>query len=362
MEVAWARNAPVSVAPNHQVYFNTGYKNEASAFIKLNYHLTDALSVFADAQMRIVSFHYNAKVLDIRKDTSKVDDMNWTFFNPKLGVRYMLNDKTAFYGMVGRTSREPTRSDYFQDDFATNALTKQSDVKYETVTDFEFGTNFKSKKLVLNANIFAMEFENQIVNTGQINAVGYYITTNVKSSYRRGIELDFLWKINKYVWLMNSSSFSKNKATEIAQHYSLPDYSDTAITYKNSSLALSPELIINQGIRIIPMSWLYVEANYRYVSMQYLDNSTDKNISLPEFNVIDARIGINLSKWFSYGIPTISIQCNNITSEKYSPSGTTTPYSNTISYDANGKAINGTSSLYFTAATRNVFVTLNWKF
>lgn len=361
MEVTWARNLPAGIAPYHRAYLNTGYKNEASAFIKLSYNLSDALSVFADAQLRMAAFRYRATQMDIRKDTFKVDDMSWTFFNPKLGLRYAVNNRVAVYAMAGRTSREPTRTDYFQDDFATRD-TKQGDIKYETVNDLEIGTQVKSDKLSLNANVFFMEFENQIASTGQLNVYGYYITTNVKSSYRRGAELDFLWKINKFVWLMNSTAFSRNRVKEVAQHYSLPDFSDTAIVYSNTSLALSPEWIVNQGVRIIPLPWLYVEGSYRYVSMQYLDNAQDAALSLPSFSIVDARVGIDLSRFIRNGSPSLSIQCNNLLDAKYTPSGSVQPYTNNISYDANGNAVNGSTPSYFPAATRNFFVTLNLRF
>lgn len=286
-----------------------------------------------------------------------VESMNWNFINIRAGMKYALSRWFDAYAMFGRSNREPTRADYFQDEFPYNDI-KQSDIKPETVNDFELGATFRNKNIFVNANIFDMIFDNQIANTGKLNNYGYAISTNVGASYRRGFEMDWLWKINKYVWLNNSSSFSDNKIDNIDLHYTSANSPDTVISKQNVSAALSPSIIINQGLRIIPLSWIYLQLDYRYVSMQYLDNSNDKNISAPAFNYINARIGFNLKKLLKTGEPMLSVQINNLTNELYSSAGNVQGYTNTIN---SGGQI-GTVPLYFPAATRNFFVTLSWKF
>ncbi len=359
MEINWARLLPPDVKPDHQSYFNTGYKTEISAYAKLTYSLTDRIGLFADMQMRNATFKYRAKDMTYHHDTYSVDDMSWTFFNPKLGLTYQLNNYTGFYFMYGRTSREPTRNDYFQDEFATRDI-KQNELKPETVNDFELGTNIRIEKLALQANLYWMDFQNQIVNTGELNLVGYPITKNVGSSFRRGVEVNLTWKPISWLWLMNSSGFSQNQIKDITLYYTDPSYTSVPYNYKNSSPALSPNIIVNQSIRFIPLNYTYIEFTGHYVSSQYLDNTSNKDLSISDFYFVDARLGLSLKKWIHAGEPAITLQMNNITDQKYTPSGATT--ANSVTYDISGNPTKSSTALFYPAATRNFFVTLTWKF
>ena len=59
--------------------------------------------LFADAQLRWARFRYLGDI--------DLGSVSWTFFNPKAGVRLDLSDRASAYLSVGRTEREPARSD-----------------------------------------------------------------------------------------------------------------------------------------------------------------------------------------------------------------------------------------------------------
>ena len=52
------------------------------------------------------------------------------------------------------------------------------------MTDLEIGYRFKSKKMFANINLYNMDYENQLIITGELNDVGAAIRTNVKDSYK----------------------------------------------------------------------------------------------------------------------------------------------------------------------------------
>lgn len=350
--------------PGQNAFFNTGYKNEISGNLKLNYSVTSKTSAFGDIQVRNVSFNYAPQIMQYRtvyglnNDNLLVENMNWTFVNFRLGVRQQLNENISAYAMFGRSNREPARVDYFKDEHPYSNI-KQSDIKHETVNDYELGATYKNKHLVFNANLYYMDFENQIASTGSLNSYGVAINTNVGASVRKGIELDGVWKINKMFWLTHSSSFSQNTISKIDLHYSdATTLADTVITKNDAVTALSPSVIINQGIRVIPLTWMYAELNYRYVSMQYLDNSSNSGASIPDYNFIDFKMGLSLKKFIKVGEPSISFLVNNLTNQLYTPAGNIQPYTNSI--DSQGKM--GSVGLFYPGATRNFFVSLNWKF
>lgn len=346
--------------PGQNAFFNTGYKNEISGNVKLNYSITSKLAAFGDVQLRNVSFNYSPQITQYRanNDNYEVENMNWTFVNFRLGLRQKINENLNTYAMFGRSNREPARVDYFKDEHPYSNI-KQSDIKYETVNDYELGATYKNKHLVFNANLYYMDFENQIASTGSLNSYGVAINTNVGASVRKGIELNGVWKINKMFWLTHSSSFSQNTISKIDLHYSnATTNADTVITKSDAVTALSPSVIINQGLRVIPLSWMYAELNYRYVSVQYLDNSSNSAVSIPDYNCIDLKMGVSLKQFIKKGEPSISFLVNNITNQLYTPAGNIMPYTNSI--DSQGKM--GSVGLYYPAATRNFFVSLNWKF
>lgn len=357
MEIKWTRVLPNVPLNNHRAYFNTGYKTEVSGFAKMDYKLRDNLHLFADMQLRHTTFRYDGEDLDIRKDDYSVEHMQWLFFNPKVGFRYDVQSTISVYLFAGSTSREPTRFDYFQDDFATRNV-KQDDIKPEQVFNIEAGVDYTRKKLQIHANAYLMKFTNQILNTGQINSFGYSITANVPSAQRSGLEFDINYEVNKFITLTHNSAFSINKIKSIKQFYTKPDFTDTGIVFNNTSPALTPSVIINQGIRFNISKGLFLDVNGRYVSSQYLDNTENEKATLSDFWFIDTQLAFSLKQWIKIGEPQISFRVNNITNQLYAPSGNIAYGSNTI--DNNNNL--GTAPTFFAAAPRNFFITLLYKF
>ena len=92
-------------------------------------------------------------------------DEDFKFFNPKFGLTYTLNGNNSIYASYARANKEPNRND-----FESNA----TDVKHETLNDFELGWRHQSKGFSLNANLYYMQYNNQLVLTGALDNVGEY--------------------------------------------------------------------------------------------------------------------------------------------------------------------------------------------
>ncbi len=359
MEINWGSLIPAGIEQNHQVYFNTGYKKEASIFCKANYSLTEDIGIFGDIQYRSASFSYKGRNLEIRKDPFIVENMKWSFLNPRIGARFMASHRQSLYGMVGFGKREPTRFDYFQDDFATKN-TKQDEIKPEEVLDLELGYELNNKIIKGKVNLFAMEFKNQIVGLGQLNGFGYPVTGNVGSSYRRGIEGDVTVNASRWFRLFMSSSISTNKIKELNQHFTSDETgNDTVVVFKNTTLGFTPSAIHNFEIKFIPVSWFNMDLIGRSVSSQFLDNTQNNTIRSQGFKTLDLRMSIYLKPWIKLGEPIIRIQLNNVGDVKYAPTGSLGgPTTNPMDKYGN----RGNYSLYLPAAGRNFFITLDWKF
>src|ERR1039457_2774235 len=127
--------------------------------------------------------------MDLR-DISQVHIFN--FFNPKAGLFFDISDRQNIYLSFAVGNREPNRNNY------EVAETSQMPVN-ETMYDTELGYNFRLPNFTIGANIFYMNYINQLVLTGMINSVGEAIMTNVPHSYRTGIEI--MAGANIFQWL-----------------------------------------------------------------------------------------------------------------------------------------------------------------
>jgi iron complex outermembrane receptor protein len=366
MTVPWAEVYPTGMEPNNEAYFNTGYKQELSGFAKATYSITNKWMAYADLQLRSTAFQYKAQDKAIYRDTFKVEDMNWLFLNPKVGLKYHLSKEWSIYSSIGKTTREPARIDYMMDDRAISDI-KQSDVKPEEVVDLELGADWKKENIKVHVNAYAMEFKNEIVLTGELNGFGYPLRKNAESSFRRGIEIEFDWKINKYFSLFNASNFSYNRIKTMKQQYAIYDasgnyVSDSIVLLSNTQPLYSPSVMINQGIRVTPMNWMYLEVIGKYMGSSFLDNANTKETELPSFFFVDARLNTKLPIKSSKAEYNISIQANNLLNQLYAHTGNVSVYGYSFTQNGTGGVNNTTAASYLPAATRNFMVTLSAKF
>ncbi|WP_020531501.1 TonB-dependent receptor [Flexithrix dorotheae] len=300
-----------------QLYSNTGFKNEISGFLKLNYESEKWLGL-VDLQVRNTSFSYKGNV--------EMDALTWNFFNPKAGLSYLLNDKTTFYYSVGYTGREPTRNDIFQgwDDLQADSLGNPDlgNTSPEYVTDHEFGMRISNHKYYLNLNGYYMDFKNEIVLNGQFGPNGIALTNNVEKSFRTGVELDFNWRINEHLGYKNSASFNYSRITE------------SEITF---SPILTPKFILFQEV-VFHWKNLSAALNGRFQDYSYIDFANDNKID--SYFLVNSRLAYQIQKF------TFMVRVNNLFNIKYFNNGY-------VDYDGVSK--------YFIQAPRNYMLSVKWR-
>ena len=160
-----------------RIYENTGYKQTANAFGKAEYRLGDWL-LFGDLQLRWAEFSYKGDI--------DLGSVAWTFLDPKVGVRRIVSPRLSAYASLGRAQREPARLDLLLGEDNATVPHDLEAVRPEKVLDFEAGVDFNTPELALTANIYAMEFTDEIALTGELSEIGLPIRTNVDESYRAG--------------------------------------------------------------------------------------------------------------------------------------------------------------------------------
>lgn len=335
-------------------YENTGFKRETNAFVKVGYDL-GRWHLFADAQVRHADFRYRGDV-----DLGSVD---WTFFDPKLGFRYRLSDHSSLYASIGKASREPTRMDLLLgEDNATVAHDLEA-VRPEQVVDLEAGINHQTSRLWLQANLYAMEFHDEIAATGELSDIGLPLRQNVERSYRRGLELDLRWTAARRFTVTLAANLSRNRIREWTQFYDVYDAAGNYLAseprlHRDVPPLLTPEVVVNPGLDYVRGD-LSLSLLGRWVGESHLDNTGNDDFRTPSYFQLDLRGSLRLDRWPSLARSRISLQVNNLLDrDDLYPSGYSYLF---FTREEGGRDAPGGIPYYYPLADRNFVLTLDFR-
>ena len=339
-----------------RLYTNHGTKSEISGFLKLLWD-SGRWHPFLDAQVRHARIGYEGSVGDAAK--------GWTFFNPKAGVRFDLSPRASAYVSVGRTEREPGRSDllYGQDD--ASALPDFSAVRPERVWDVELGAEWRLRSLLFKANVYDMEFRDEIAATGELSPIGLPLRQNVDRSFRRGIELEAAWQALEALRLSASANASRNRISTWTQFYDVYDASgdfagSTSRTFHDVAPVATPPFVATLGAETTALRGLTVGATGRYAAASWLDNANTPGLVAPRTFQLDATLVVDLARWIPAGKPRLKVQVNNLLdNRRLFPRGYSYLYANR---DAAGADTLAGIPYYYPLATRSAYVSLDLGF
>ncbi len=308
-----------NVAQGTHWYDGTGDKRQYNFYWKVLYcadfntqSYNHSPFVYADLQFRHIDYHIggeNANMLDVTQSYA------WNFVNPKIGVQYEWRKKSSAwsqetYFTFSVANREPTRSDLTEAD-------ADSRPRPETMYDFELGYLLKHEKFKFSADVYFMYYIDQLVLTGEINSVGAAVMTNTDRSYRTGIEITAAYQPLKWLkWNINGT-FSLNKILDFTEHV---DDWDSGLQRENhlgtTDISFSPNIVANNEFVFTPVKNFDITFITKFVSRQYIDNSSRKEYSIDPYCVNNLQL--------SYKIETKPIseirlffQVNNIFNAKY---------------------------------------------
>lgn len=327
-------------------YDDFGDKGEFNIYAKIDYYISDKLTLYGDLQYRNIKYEAgisaNSTLTGFIVDGFESLDKSFNFFNPKFGLFYNLNENNDLFFSFARAHREPTRTDY-----------ANGNPKEEKLDDLELGWKLNSNNLALSLNAFYMIYEDQLVLTGQRDINGYEIRRNIGESYRVGIEFDSSIKVNNKLNIETNFSFSENKNKDF---YSTFD--GNLKNYGNTDLAYSPNLIANNIINFNPNKKVLISLRSKYVGEQFFAQTNSPISKLESFFINDINFIHDMD------LPNISddiklkVLVNNLFDHKYSA------YGGYYTYDVpegNGlKTYEGT--YYYPQSGINLLIGLDIKF
>ncbi|WP_167613801.1 TonB-dependent receptor [Maribellus sediminis] len=305
--VIWAQYLG-NAEPNHEWYRSTGLKKDFNVYAKYNLQVADKLNLYADLQFRHINYEIDGIDDDLRNITQ---DHQFNFFNPKLGLFYQIADNHELYLSYAVANREPNRSAFVDYPAGYDSPT------HETLHDWEMGYNFASSPFSFGANLYYMNYKDQLVLTGQINDVGAAIMVNVDNSYRAGIELQAGVQIAKGFNWNGNATFSTNKIKDFTEYVDNWDtWGQDEFNLGTVDLAFSPNVVGNSQFVYSPVKNLSLSFISNYVSKQYIDNTSSDARKLDAYFVNNLKADYSFKTGLFEEI-TLHLMVNNLFNEEY---------------------------------------------
>lgn len=288
-QVIWTKET-TSTPLRKKYYDNTATKIDGTTYLKVNYQMFTDWNFFADLQYRRVQ--YQAEAIQ----PLPLNDV-FSFLNPKAGVTYTPNSSNAIYFSYARANREPNRTDY-----------ENGTPKPERMDDYELGWRFQKSKIKWNANLYWMNYGNQLTLTGELDEVGNPIRRNTENSYRMGLEMEMSCKVFKSVYYQGNITFSRNTIKGEAGQ-------------EDKQIAFSPSVVAGNVITFHPYKPIKISWLQKYVGEQYLNNSETAEARLGSYVTHDLNISCEFAPKKVFRSVALSALANNIFDKKYVSNG-----------------------------------------
>lgn len=356
-QVLWVKNYTEMLEPGQEYYRSKGTKTDGNLYLKADYKLTNTLNAYVDLQYRHIDYRIkgtNDKWNTVTNDGLQVlaIDEKFDFFNPKAGLSWQIDQNHRLFGSFSVAHKEPTRNNYTDGKLWEHP-------QAERLFDYELGYTYANSWLNVGANLYYMDYKDQLVLTGELNEIGEPIAANMPDSYRMGIELmagirtdfGFSWDVN--------ATLSRNRIQNFTETlYENEDINGEQwkINHGDTPIAFSPDFILN-NLFSYQYKQFDVSLQSQYVSKQYMSNAHQ------EAHVLDAYFVSNLHLSYSFKLPmiksaTIGLTVYNLFNEKYENNG----YAGSGFYYDNGEKVRYNYAGYAAQAGTNVLGHLSLNF
>lgn len=354
-QLKWVRNYMGPIDPLQQYYYNTGRKFDANVYGRANVSIDRHFSAFVDLQYRHINYtikgvsdnyDWNTEsmaALDIRR--------KYDFFNPKVGLNYTDGTHNRAFISWGVAHKEPVRDNFTDGDSNHNP-------KAERLFDLEAGYIYNHRIFSVGANIYWMDYKDQLVLTGQLSDTGNPLSVNVPSSYRLGIELQGTLRPCKwFTWNINAT-LSRNRIKNFTEYIYEDEWTNPiSFALGDTPISFSPDFTLNNEFSF---SWRGLDASLQshYVSSQYMTNAKNSEQKLDSYFVTDLHLAYSFGNILGLKDLRAGIAVYNLFNEKYCSNG----------YAGSGYYVDGSEKViyryagYSAQATTHVMGSLTLRF
>ena len=316
-QVLWVKEYMGNLQPNHEYYRNNGAKNDANIYLKADYRIADGLNIYTDMQYRHIGYTIkgcNDKWNDATGALQRLDvDESFDFVNPKAGLSWQIDSWNRLFGSISVAHKEPTRNNY-----TDGKLNERP--RAERLLDYELGYSFKGKLFQAGANLYYMDYKDQLVLTGELNEIGEPLAANIPDSYRAGIELTAGITLPFGLTWNANATFSRNRIKDFTEVlYDDDTYARWEINHGDTRIAFSPDIILNNSIAY-RIKGFEAELQSHYVGKQYMSNAGQEDHRLDAYCISNLRLA------YTFGLPgvkniTVGATIYNIFDKEYESNG-----------------------------------------
>lgn len=230
--------------------------------------------------------------------------MTYFFVNPRVGVNRNFTEQLNGYLSLGYTSREPRLKNLYSAEDAWWGATPEFEstvssgsIRYnfdkpiaqpEHLFNLEIGGSYILDEGKLSTNLYWMEFNNELIKSGEIDIWGSSVLVNAKRTRHIGIELEGKYEFLKYLEASGTMTLSTNRII----NHSFIDTNDTITrVLDRNPIAGFPDVLGNLRVS-------YGNGNHsisllcKYVGPFYTDNLQN------ESNKVDGYTVVNLDAFF----------------------------------------------------------------
>jgi len=350
----WAQNLPASwnglATADYRFYEYRGGKDIFSVYVHNIYRLQSNVTLMANLQ-----YVFNRYSLWDEKFVGTEFDIDYHFLNPRIGVNVNLTDQLHAYVNVAYTSREPRRKNLYDATFSWTGEVPQFEttagggydfskplVKPEKLLDLELGAGYMKEGLRLQANLYWMDFRDEIIKRGQLDLFGQPVTGNADWTRHAGLELVGLVRLIDGFELSANATYSVNTIVEHTTYEKVKNPltgKREVLPFKldGKRLAGFPDFMANARLTYQAEEW-FASLSMQHVGDQFTDNFENPNRVVDAYAVFNALAGYRLENLLGLGGVEFRIQINNIFDALYA------------SY--------GSGDEFFPAAERNLFTSI----
>lgn len=364
-EVLWVKDFDRALPEGtpHKYCEHFGRYHDFSLYGVRTQKLGDRLTVNGNLQLRYQ--HVAVHQTPMGPYGRTIYGLHWLFLSPRVGATYAFTDRLSAFAGFSIASHEP--NDDMIDDTddpsdaprlevlgEENGMTVYGDptVKPERVYDYELGSTYKTGSLSLEANLFWMEYRNEVVPDGGLTNDGFPTYGNAARSVHRGIETSWLWKVRPDVTIDGNYAFNDNWIREYDQIlYDWNDGTSSVVTLRNVAVPQFPTYLANLGVTY---AWRRATVVYRLRAVgrqfPYLDGryvwrgDHGEDVSIPPYTSSLVKAIVRLGTVLGGADLTLEGRVDNLFDQKYETFGYYASW-----YD---------QYLYWPGAERNWYVTM----
>lgn len=353
--------APPGTEPDHVYYDYHPRTISGGLFLREEWRLASRFRLTGDLGWRHQSYRMRGDLTDAAFHPTAIRfDQRYDFAVPRLGLTWEPRPNMTAFLAWSHANREPAFRDLYDAEGAGSVPLYQDAllgtyrdplIRPERVHDYEAGAAWRRGGLGLSANLFRMDFRDELVYAGQFNTdLGYPILGNAARSVHQGMELaghlESATASGVRVTLGANATLSDNHFVRYRE--TLGTNPGDTLSYDGKTIGFFPAVLGNISASV---GWRGAAfgAETQSIGRMYLDNTEDVTGSIRPHTVL------NLSGRYRVGLPNggaaaFSVRVFNALDARYETGGYSYLYAGTRYTD------------FIPAATRNALAQVRVEF